>query len=64
MIVEESKERAPMADSPYDEGKTAKAAGKPDAENPYEVGSQESLDWLEGYTADEPEPTAVEPGDE
>lgn len=53
-----------MADSPYDEGRAAKAADKPDSENPYRAGSQESLDWLEGYTADEPEPTALEPGDD
>lgn len=39
----------------YNEGKAAKAAGQPDTDNPYEAGSQESLDWLEGYTADEPE---------
>ena len=53
-----------MSEAIYQEGKAAKAAGKPDTDNPYRAGSQESLDWLEGYTADEPEPTAVEPGDE
>ena len=54
-----------MADSsPYDEGKAAKAAGKPDSENPYRAGSQESLDWLEGYTADEVDPTTLERDDE
>lgn len=38
-----------------DEGKAAKLAGKPDTDNPYRAGSQESADWLEGYTYDEAE---------
>ncbi|MCE4224595.1 hypothetical protein HCU64_12590 [Methylobacterium sp. C25] len=37
----------------YDEGRAAKAAHEPDSSNPYRAGSQDSLDWLEGYTADE-----------
>lgn len=50
---------AAMSKEIFEEGRAAKAAGKPDTANPYESGSQESLDWLEGYTADEPEPTAT-----
>ncbi|SFL43371.1 hypothetical protein [Methylorubrum salsuginis] len=45
----------------YDEGRAAKAQGQPDSANPYEAGSQESLDWLEGFTAGEPEPSATGP---
>ncbi|WP_165700230.1 MULTISPECIES: hypothetical protein [unclassified Methylobacterium] len=37
------------------EGKVAKGAGKPADANPYPAGSQESADWLEGYTFDEAE---------
>ena len=48
----------------YDEGKAAKVAGKPDGANPYEAGSQQSLDWLEGYTAGEPEPSALGPNED
>lgn len=32
-----------------EEGRQAAAQGKPASANPYEAGSQESLDWLEGY---------------
>ncbi len=39
--------------NPTDEGKAAKAAGEPMSVNPYRAGSQESADWLHGYTADE-----------
>lgn len=46
-----------MAETPFDEGKAAKAAGKTDSENPYRAGSQDSLDWLEGFTLGEPEPS-------
>ncbi|MBB5764598.1 hypothetical protein ABEV34_14555 [Methylorubrum rhodesianum] len=45
----------------FEEGKAAKAMGQPDSANPYEAGSQESLDWLEGYTDGEPEPSAAGP---
>lgn len=38
-----------------EEGRAAKAAGQPDEANPYPAGSQNSADWLEGYTVDEPE---------
>ncbi|CAO4168952.1 hypothetical protein CLBKND_04372 [Methylorubrum aminovorans] len=48
----------------FAEGKAAKATGQPDSANPYEAGSQESLDWLEGYTADEPEPSAAGPDED
>lgn len=48
----------------FEEGKSAKAMGKPDSANPYEAGSQESLDWLEGYTADEPEVSAAGPDED
>jgi hypothetical protein len=37
------------------EGKSAKIAGEPHLANPYPAGSQESADWLEGYTYDEAE---------
>ena len=37
------------------EGKAAKLAGQADSSNPYPAGSQNSADWLEGYTFDEPE---------
>ncbi len=48
----------------YDEGKAAKAAGTSGAENPHPAGSQSSLDWLEGYTADEVEPSSTGPDEE
>lgn len=38
-----------------EEGKAAKRAGQPDSANPYPAGSQNSADWLEGYTFDEAE---------
>lgn len=37
------------------EGKAAKIAGQSDSTNPYPAGSQNSADWLEGYTYDETE---------
>lgn len=55
---------AVVSSSIFEEGKSAKATGKPDSANPYEAGSQESLDWLEGYTAGEPEPSAAGPSDD
>ena len=38
-----------------EEGMVAKRAGQSDEANPYPAGSQNSADWLEGYTADEAE---------
>jgi hypothetical protein len=38
-----------------EEGVAAKRAGLSDEANPYPAGSQNSADWLEGYTADESE---------
>ena len=38
-----------------DEGRAAKAGGAPLSADPYPAGSQESADWLEGYTFDERE---------
>jgi hypothetical protein len=37
------------------EGKAAKNSGLTGASNPYPAGSQDSADWLEGYTYDEAE---------
>lgn len=37
------------------EGKAAKTSGLAGASNPYPAGSQDSADWLEGYTFDEAE---------
>ena len=39
----------------FEEGKAAKAAGKAFTDDPYRAGSQDSADWLSGYTAEEPE---------
>ena len=38
-----------------EEGLAAKRAGQSDVANPYPAGSQNSADWLEGYTYDEAE---------
>ncbi|MBX9931362.1 MAG: hypothetical protein K2Y56_07465 [Methylobacterium sp.] len=47
------------------EGKAAKVAGAPHLANPYPSGSQQSADWLEGYTYDEAEMNVDHPeGDE
>lgn len=43
------------------EGNAAKAAGQPSAVNPYPAGSQESADWLEGYTSAEEQESADAP---
>ena len=43
------------------EGKSAKNAGEPYLANPYPAGSQESADWLEGYTYDEAEQNVDRP---
>lgn len=45
-----------------EEGKAAKMAGLPDSANPYPAGSQNSADWLEGYTFDEVEQNVDRPG--
>lgn len=39
----------------WEEGRAAKRSGATASADPYEVGSQQSADWLEGFTADEPE---------
>lgn len=44
-----------VSDTVMNEGKVAKVAGKSMDMNPYPAGSQESADWLEGYTYDEAE---------
>lgn len=44
-----------VSQSIFDEGKAAKAAGKPYTDDPYPAGSQDSADWLAGFTADERE---------
>ena len=38
-----------------EEGKAAKLQGQPLDANPYPAGSQNSADWLEGYTFNEAE---------
>ncbi|WP_018260716.1 hypothetical protein [Methylobacterium sp. WSM2598] len=43
----------------FDEGKAAKAAGKTYSDDPYRAGSQDSADWLAGFTADEGVPRAA-----
>lgn len=52
---------APTASQPWNEGKAARRAGQPDTANPYEAGSQESADWLDGYTSGEPEQNVDRP---
>ena len=44
-----------VSETVMNEGKVAKAAGRPMEANPYPAGSQESADWLEGYTFNEAE---------
>jgi hypothetical protein len=43
------------------EGSTARTDGLPVSANPYPAGSQESADWLEGYTTVEAEQLGVSP---
>jgi hypothetical protein len=43
------------------EGNAAQAAGQPSSANPYPAGSQESADWLEGYTTAETEQLVANP---
>ncbi|MGV7030976.1 hypothetical protein [Methylobacterium symbioticum] len=45
----------------WEEGKAAKGAGQPVNANPYRPGSQESADWLAGFTVDEPEQNVDRP---
>ncbi|WP_264045320.1 hypothetical protein [Methylobacterium flocculans] len=44
-----------ISKSVWAEGKAAKVAGQSDDANPYPAGSQNSADWLDGYTFDEAE---------
>ena len=37
--------------SAYDEGLEARKAGRPETDNPYDDGSQEFLDWNDGWMA-------------
>ncbi|MGH1574797.1 hypothetical protein ACRAWG_34345 [Methylobacterium sp. P31] len=39
----------------WHEGMTAKKVGQSIDMHPYEVGSQQSADWLAGFTSDEPD---------
>jgi hypothetical protein len=43
------------------EGSTARTDGLPVSANPYPAGSQESADWLEGYTTVEAEQLVASP---
>ena len=47
------------------EGSTTRSEGQPVTANPYPAGSQESADWLEGYTTIEAEQLVAssEPGE-
>ncbi len=49
----------------WEEGKVAKQSGAPYTADPYRAGSQESADWLAGYTHDEREQNvdSPEPGE-
>lgn len=44
-----------VSEEVMEQGKVAKISGHPLTANPYPAGSQESADWLEGYTYDEAE---------
>ena len=43
------------------EGLGARKAGQRADNNPYEAGSQQSADWLDGFTYDEPEQNVDRP---
>ncbi|KQP82895.1 MULTISPECIES: hypothetical protein [unclassified Methylobacterium] len=43
------------------EGSAARSEGQPVSANPYPAGSQESADWLEGYTTVEAEQLVASP---
>lgn len=45
----------------WEEGKAAKRSGADYTADPYEVGSQQSADWLEGFTFDEREQNVDRP---
>ena len=45
----------------WQEGMAAKRAGQLSRDNPYVVGSQQSADWLDGFTCDEPEQNVDRP---
>lgn len=45
----------------WDEGKAAKRSGQPYTADPYPAGSQESADWLAGFTDDEAEQNVDRP---
>ncbi|GJE28856.1 hypothetical protein [Methylobacterium organophilum] len=53
---------AVISQEKFEEGRAAKAAGLTYQDDPYRAGSQDSADWLAGFTADEPEPSALGPG--
>lgn len=55
---------ATISNRAMDEGKAAKIAGHSDEANPYPAGSQNSADWLEGYTYDETEQNYDRPENE
>lgn len=44
-----------MRSAQWEEGRAAKKSGAPYTADPYRAGSQESADWLAGYTYDERE---------
>lgn len=45
----------------WEEGKAAKLSGASYSADPYEVGSQQSADWLAGFTFDEQEQNVDRP---
>lgn len=45
----------------WEEGRAAKLAGRSANANPYRVGTQQSADWLAGFTDDEPEQNVDRP---
>ncbi len=45
----------------WQEGIKAKKAGQLSHDNPYEAGPQQSADWLDGFTCDEPERSVDRP---
>ncbi|MFK5598275.1 hypothetical protein ACFZ8E_14960 [Methylobacterium sp. HMF5984] len=47
-----------------EEGRAAKKQGAPYSADPYPAGSQDSADWLEGYTFDEREQNVDQESDQ
>jgi len=45
----------------WEEGKAAKLSGANDSADPYEAGSQQSADWLAGFTFDEADQNSDRP---